>query len=298
MPELLNKFLSSDQFFENHCLRLSQPAVLNDPEEARPKLRMNAYSLEDQAFASHKAAIHGVGEGDAERMFLTPFPASRFDEKSFPSLWPKLIPELRPIPFQTLAELDKAIALKAIELILKQVNQSTGVLCLSSTENEVMWTHYANRHKGLMVSFDSQHPFFRNRLRAVVYSDSLKVSVKEGVLRLAGKKIPVDDILQEKPLPIPEDLFLRKALPWSYEQEVRIIQPLSQADRIIPVDGAYPLHLLEMPSAAIYAITFGYEADRHGIDAVMSQIKSTSKLKHVKIFKRERSTTGPVVKLL
>lgn len=297
MLNVLNKFLKSLSLFEGCCLRLSQPAVLNDPREALPELLLDGYSTEDRIFAAKKAAIYGLNEADAEIAILTPFPARRFDEQSFPTLWPRTVSELSSVPFRTIAEYDKAIALGAIELIAEQVNDSIGILSFSATENDVLWSHYADQHQGIMISFDPQHEFFGNHLKAVVYSnDPIKVSTKLGVLRLAGKEIREEDVLRRKTLPIPQELFLRKAHAWSYEQEVRFIRSLAQANRKIQSEERYPVYLLEIPAAAVRSLTFGYRAREGDINAAVLRIKNDMGLEHIEILKRERSFSGSEVR--
>jgi hypothetical protein len=59
---------------------------------------------------------------------MRPFPARRFDEKSFPGMWPAYERRLRQEPFYTLSEFDRAIAERAIELCVSWADTSVGVL--------------------------------------------------------------------------------------------------------------------------------------------------------------------------
>jgi hypothetical protein len=46
----------------------------------------------------------------------------------------------------------------------KVLNQSVGILCLSEMRDSLlMWGHYADNHRGLVIGFDSDHPFFNKK---------------------------------------------------------------------------------------------------------------------------------------
>jgi hypothetical protein len=55
--------------------------------------------------------------------------------------------------------------------ISKMCNETYGVLCCTELECDlVMWSHYAQQHKGFVMEFDWTHSFFAERLHRVVYS--------------------------------------------------------------------------------------------------------------------------------
>jgi hypothetical protein len=91
------------------------------------------------------------------------------------------------------------------ESILDQV----GVLCLATDwNNSLMWSHYADQHKGICVSFHSDIDVFKIAFR-VKYTDDFPIIVR-----------PKDeiDVMFAK-------AFLTKAKCWSYENEWRVIKP-------------------------------------------------------------------------
>lgn len=116
----LYKYVAVDRFFGRRLVRFSQPSALNDPDEALPELSIGRYSEDDYAKARRKAALAGMFDAttqDLEAFFLKPFPAARFDESSFPGLWPRREVRLRPEPFGTIAEYDRAVAKRAMQLL-------------------------------------------------------------------------------------------------------------------------------------------------------------------------------------
>lgn len=96
-----------------------------------------------------------------------------------------------------------------------------GIVCLTGTAtNHLMWVHYAQGHRGLVLGFDTSHQFFQmNRPRSVSYD-------------------PVPPTLDEAAEPDLE-LTFHKALEWKYEEEWRIVRtfsPSESRDVEFPVD--------------------------------------------------------------
>jgi hypothetical protein len=93
-------------------------------------------------------------------------------------------------------------------------NSNTGLLCFSKNwTNPLLWSHYADRHKGICLGFDLSR------------GDVQEVSYVEKRLRMQD----------EDPHSIPQDLkdfLLRtKFKGWEYEQELRMFVDLSKAEQ-------------------------------------------------------------------
>ncbi len=167
-----------------------------------------------------------------------------------------------------------------------QLNDSLGafqgvISFTESVDNFLMWSHYADEHKGIAIEFDPTHEFF-NDLRKVEYSDERKKS--------------------NKPFPYSlDDYFFNKSNHWRYENEWRIKEALSSCDCLINsvtknqewkpqrVDN-FPweephLYMLQVPPEAILSITFGCRVDEVQINTVMGELKSVSNFAHVKLYK-------------
>jgi len=99
-----------------------------------------------------------------------------------------------------------------------------GVISFSETyDNLLMWSHYANEHKGIVIAFDENEVSFK-------YKEKLK-TVKY------RKRIPYHllevDILNDKSI---IQLFEYKSDEWIYEKEHRIILDISKQDYFICTD--------------------------------------------------------------
>lgn len=45
------------------------------------------------------------------------------------------------------------------ELVTQEVRKNTGIYCFTKSEDNIlMWSHYANEHKGICLEFDHSDP--------------------------------------------------------------------------------------------------------------------------------------------
>jgi hypothetical protein len=102
------------------------------------------------------------------------------------------------------------------EKLKPEMNRTIGLLCFSRTwSNPVLWSHYADKHRGLCLGFDipDQHAkevtYVRRRLKAEI--ENTNFSDKNSS---PGYK-----------------LITTKYKHWRYEDEVRLIIPLEHAQR-------------------------------------------------------------------
>ncbi len=97
----------------------------------------------------------------------------------------------------------------------KDMFSEHGLICFSKGwNNPVIWSHYAESHKGLALGFDIQ--------------DDIAIEVKYSKDRL---KVPKNPSNVKKPSVGPslnQRMVKTKFHHWEYEDEVRVIQPLSE----------------------------------------------------------------------
>ena len=91
--------------------------------------------------------------------------------------------------------------------------QKVGFVCLTTKPDDiVMWSHYADSHKGIVVEFDADHVFFVN----FVDTNGNKLRV-----------IPID-YRDSRPVlkfgePFRMELLACKSVVWKYEDEIRVL---------------------------------------------------------------------------
>lgn len=112
------------------------------------------------------------------------------------------------------------------------VRASLGIICFTRREdNLLMWSHYANNHKGICIEFDANAPFFTGK-----YKNSCKGLFGQGATKEYYQNVgelKKVTYLKNRPLFIdPSDLqndtesWLTKSEDWAYEQEYRILLPV------------------------------------------------------------------------
>lgn len=297
--ELLSKYVPTDQFLDNGLFRFTQPASLNDPDEARPTVLFNGYAPEDLEAAAVITSRNGFKKPpDTEYLkdiYLAPYPSGRFDENSFPGLWPANEPRLRETPFASHAEFDRAVAERAVELCLKHANRSLLIFSLTSaTASDHMWANYANNHQGVEVRFRRNHPFFADRLHKIIYSDEpVRVSSNDGWVRLYGKTVSTEDILDGKLQDFPIELVLRKRCGWQREHEVRLLCHPDEATVVLGQDSiGNDVYLFEVPPAAIETIVLGYRASNDFVQTVLNKVQTNSRWSEVNVSRLVNTPAG------
>lgn len=118
-----------------------------------------------------------------------------------------------PFELWAIAQSDSRVR-KALRETKEQKARDCGLLCFSlAWHNPVLWSHYADRHRGIALGFD----------------------VDEGILKpvLYRKTRP---ILKAVDLTIAESMLFTKFYDWNYEHEARIFTALNDQD---PQTGLY-----------------------------------------------------------
>jgi len=105
-----------------------------------------------------------------------------------------------------------AEAYERLRTSLKNSMQKIGVLCFSAAPAEIlMWSHYANNHKGFCVEYDfSEGSHLRNIARPVCYSENIP-------------ELSLANLSQRAESNFLDVCIFTKAKQWQYEQEWRVI---------------------------------------------------------------------------
>ncbi|HGJ5862611.1 MAG TPA: DUF2971 domain-containing protein [Arsenophonus nasoniae] len=99
---------------------------------------------------------------------------------------------------------------KKLQRQKKEINKKEGLICLSkSWRNPLMWGHYADRHKGIVLGFE-----VKDRLWDIKYESKLIDAPIDLTYNFAKKKFI-------------KKLMTTKFKDWEYENEVRVFQKLS-----------------------------------------------------------------------
>ena len=126
--------------------------------------------------------------------------------------------------------------------ILKELNQTTGILCLSRNRSSLlMWSHYADGYSGAIVEFDETHEFFSGRFDMKYSKHRPKMDI---------------GIYTESKVPIPIAELCVKSKEWEYEREVRVARILADCTCVGTTNG-FPIYVMDVPSDCIKSVILG-----------------------------------------
>ena len=163
-----------------------KPSSFNDPFDCRPSFSFDATKEEMTAYYRRLVKKFMPGLNRAQR---------RVETRNKLGDW-----ERSPRNPETLR--------RVTELHTKQITENIGVLCLSEVPDDIlMWSHYADSHRGVCLEFDGYFEFFAAALR-VEYPPTR----------------PRINPFRQNPTEMMEAALLTKAEHWNYEREWRIIQ--------------------------------------------------------------------------
>ena len=178
-----------------------------------------------------------------------------------------------------------------------------GLISLTETnDNLLMWSHYADQHRGMVIEFDAKHQFFSDKSGDTGYDRRI-----HRVLYRKERFSGCDEVANFTSL---SELFFHKSDEWEYEKEHRLLLSLSKSD-VILVPKSYEnidsfpltpftdnfdrltsyesidcaLYFYTIPYDAIKSITFGCNVKEDLINEAKIKIKSNVNLQHVFIKK-------------
>lgn len=148
-----------------------------------------------------------------------------------------------------------------IELVTKAVDNvmnRKGICCFAKKDTEIlMWSHYADNHKGICLGFDvREDPGFFVFPMIIDYTENYP---KVDVSRKNGMDNYVTTLLKNK------------YLGWAYEDEVRVYKPSPKV---------YSFH-----PKALKSVIFGCKADEVEIEKVKKAVSENPNLHHVEFYK-------------
>lgn len=202
----------------------SNPATLNDPWDCRP--RYDYKSLQDP---------------DVFNQF------NDWVEQEFSFLYPDR-PKIR---FVTSLRDDPEGLKRIIDSLSNGLQGAWGkrrIYCLTPDPRSIlMWSHYADNHKGICLEFGTDNELFQRALN-VIYRSEYPLWTPHQVAREGAT-----------------DMILTKAADWSYENESRLIGTPDPSGSPLSLDGEY----LRLPRGALKSIIAGCKANNDAISKLV-----------------------------
>lgn len=146
--------------------------------------------------------------------------------------------------------------------ILKELNRSIGILCLSRVSDSLlMWSHYADQYAGAVVEFDGNSGVFDGQIDIEYRSHRPKKDISaylsEGV-----------------PIPLAE--LCVKSDQWRYEDEVRVVRNLEDCEDTGKSSRGFPIYTQKIPQDCIKEIILGERTSVENQRKVWEVIRNTN----------------------
>jgi hypothetical protein len=253
-------FARAIDILRSQRIRLTQPSDFNDPFEMHPEFQL----MSQEDIAELPPALDEQGNVKQGMRQLTPEAMNRMMAAVYPYL-ARMAPIHQQHPGATFSIDNNAVG-------RDYYDQNFGILSLTEApDNLLMWSHYGDSHKGVVLGFDETHSFFQgaeivaglSRLNRVEYSQ------KRPVLSATTRNNP--------------KVFLRKSTEWTYEREWRLIRPLSEAAGTLPRENLIPVLLFEVPHDAVKMVITGSQMIQKEYQELCNCCATTPTLAHTRI---------------
>lgn len=116
--------------------------------------------------------------------------------------------------------------------LLRQFMEKIAVLSLTTCpRNPLMWSHYADSHKGFVIGYDSDDPIFSDgcdviipaKRGAVRYNQEFKVASPKETAREAMLSVMFNENYTGDKIRALYNILLMKQNCWKYEKEIRVV---------------------------------------------------------------------------
>lgn len=263
----LYKYVSSSLWeclLKKRLIRFTQPSALNDPFEMKPFY---------ERFVDEKALKKTLNE------------TSQLEyDRRVVEQYEKLPDEVRAVlPINSIPTMNEAFSLffslvgetlescipMAKEKFSENINKHIGVLCLSEAwDNQLMWSHYADSHKGFVIEFNPQHSYF-NQQRSPVdefgYLRQVKYAERPSVALTNLESL---------------DVFFVKGMDWEREKEWRMLRPLKDHTEILDES----IYLFSFPPECITGVILGSQMLPQIKQDIQHFLEGESEYSHVVIY--------------
>jgi hypothetical protein len=162
----------------------------------------------------------------------------------------------------------------SFDAFVKRINDQWGIISMSAVHSDpVIWSHYADSHKGIALEFDHERD---TGLHAIAYSHALPMFDVTRFLR--------EGLTSEYTLGVIRTALGRKSITWSYEREYRAHLDLTKCDE----DGGH--YFSSIPDDFLKRVILGIRCDTptaeveqaleasgfHGVPVVRARMSETA----------------------
>jgi Protein of unknown function (DUF2971) len=267
IPSKLYKYGNAERLdvLQHKRIRFTQGSAQNDPFELMATVDALASTTD-----LHAEVMKDVDRKLREEYKSTPQLRARFSFSEFVRNT-KGSPQFVHLVDATRALTEAAFAKMRHDLTVV-LQRDFGILSLAEEcDNDAMWAHYADSHRGLVFEFDSEHSWFSRKgslagdlycLHRVDYVDLVRSGKS---LRELGGEV----IYTKRPV-------------WSYEREWRVVAPVKDASDVVNRDGEL-IYLFDVAPSAIRAVILGARSSVDLQAKVLACVGTEPSLAHVAV---------------
>ena len=268
---ILYKYLPAERIdiLENLRIRFTQPNAMNDPFEARPDFYITEEGqARELANVIRQVPLSIFGDGRTATQATADREAYADRAERDPNFAKDLIEQ-------------SSLQVPNPELVnrLYQLYNHIGILSLSETSNNLlMWAHYAVGHTGFVLEFDSSHDFFKTNDSLTGFAKPIPVEYK-----LERPRAQIDE-------PNLSEIFFIKGSPWKYEREWRYLKYLNEADVRRKDLNNLDANLFRLPPKCIVSIILGCYRVPELENKILALRCERPELQHLRIHRMRAST--------
>lgn len=286
----------------NACIRFTQPTEFNDPFEISPYIELQELKFLINQFINdifeNDDFYNQIIEPSIENTYnqLPVELTNHFKYDVFKNIINNSISDIniKEIFFKHINN-DDLLVLNSYKNILTEIKENLCILSLTKHYDSVlMWSHYGDSHKGVVLEFDSTHPYFNqsrntndylNSLHEVSYSDKRPQLINLEELELL-KTLSDEQQLVDIRDQLIKKLLFSKSIDWKYEDEYRVVRPRFYASSTITNNSnKKQIHLFNLPVNIITGILLGANISKDKQEEIANFLQSDKRYKHVKLSK-------------
>ena len=241
-------------------LKVSPPNQFNDPFEFLPKVDFCIDETAMKRVMTDQDALRSVWEESGREM---PF-------EDFATMVKAMSENVGLEHVASARRMFQELALLRQSDVVDFISKTYALACYSEiSDNLLMWSHYTDRHRGIVVGFNLKNSFFSQatNLMPVSYrSDRVSATYDSEGFAFDEHELSIERT---------------KSLVWSYEREWRQRFRVKDCTKIHNPDGTTCLYV-SIPSDAIASVTFGVRC-RPETEKIVRELKKQPDLQHVRL---------------
>ena len=269
----------AEYVLNNKVVRFTQPIAFNDPYDVYPKLSKLISDEKIKEMFSILTADEKMVEDLLDESIAKTYPTLSPQQKILFSMIPakKILKQHIKLRYNSFYEFIESninyekMRELAISNFVVMISTYIGVLSLSKISNSMlMWSHYSNCHKGIVLEFDETHPYLK-QFENNTYTKNIEIEYTHERPEIILEKF---SFTSEESMEMSKKILFTKSYEWFYEKEFRIIRFLQNAKKLDFLDNnGYEVFVFDFPKELLKGIIFGSKISGYNKEKIFDAIK-------------------------